>query len=203
MKAKSIITFAVLAGLSLTGAGLQRAAKPELYVIAIGSPRPELVESVAAEVQARLRMGVRLLSPLELDPRAYDAGRSQVIGERLIEAITYRNPALAADRNARVIGITAFDMYMDGRRAEWKFAFAVRSPDRRVAVISHARMDPAALGGASNEELLRSRLRKMVLKNVGLIYYGLPASNNPRSVMFNNVLGVDDLDRMSEEFDPK
>lgn len=203
MKAASVVTFVVLAGLSMTGAGLQRAPQPDLYLIAIGSTRPELVESVAAEVQARLRMAVRLLSPLELDPRAYDARRSQVIGERLIDAIKYRNPALTADRSARVIGITAFDMYMDGRRAEWKFAFAVRSPDRRVAVISHARMDPAALGGASNEELLRSRLRKMVLKNVGLMYYGLPASNNPRSVMFNNVLGVDDLDRMSEEFDPK
>lgn len=50
---------------------------------------------------------------------------------------------------------------------------------------------------------LRSRLRKMVAKNIGIMYFGMSASDNPRSVLFRNVLGVDDLDRMTEEFDPK
>jgi predicted Zn-dependent protease len=203
LKSRFLVTLVLLAGFGAVTAAAQRTPRPDLYVIGIGSPRPELVDNVAAEIQARLRLSVGLLPPLELDPRAYDARRSQVIGERLIDAIKYRNPALTADARARVIGVTAFDMYMDARRAEWKFAFAVRSPDRRIAVISHARMDPVALGGASNDDLLRARLRKMVLKNVGIIYYGLRASNDPRSVMFNNVLGVDDLDRMTEEFDPK
>lgn len=203
MKSPFLITLALIAALSATAVGVQRTAKPDLYVIAIGSPRPDLVDSVGAELQARLRLPVGILPPLELDPRAYDAGRSQAIGERLIDAIKYRNPALTSNPRARVIGITAFDMYMDSMRAQWKFAFAVRSQDRRVAVISHARMDPAALGGPSDDELLRSRLRKMVLKNVGIIYYGLRGSDNPRSVMFSNVLGVDDLDRMTEDFDPR
>jgi predicted Zn-dependent protease len=203
VKSPFLVTLALIAGLSATPAGVQRAAKADLFVIAIGSARPELVESVAADLQARLRLPVGLLPQLELDPRAYDARRSQVIGERLIDAIKYRNPALTSNPKARVIGITAFDMYMDSMRAQWKFAFAVRSPDRRVAVISHARMDPAALGGTSDDELLRSRLRKMVLKNVGIIYYGLRGSDNPRSLMFSNVLGVDDLDRMTEDFEPR
>jgi len=43
----------------------------------------------------------------------------------------------------------------------------------------------------------------MVTKNIGIMYFGLPASDNPRSVLFRNILGVDDLDRMTEEFSPK
>ena len=40
-------------------------------------------------------------------------------------------------------------------------------------------------------------------KNIGIIYYGPPASPNPRSVMYCDILGVDDLDRMTEDFNPK
>ena len=172
-------------------------------MVAVGSARPELVDVVAAEAQTRLRLSVGILDPLEVDSRTFDTRRSQVIGERVIAAIRSRYPSLNTDPSARVVGITALDMYMDAKRAEWTFAFAVRSPDQRIAVISHARMDPMALGGVPDDELLRTRLRKMVLKNVGIIYYGLRGSNDPRSLMFNNVLGLSDLDRMTEEFDPK
>ena len=54
-----------------------------------------------------------------------------------------------------------------------------------------------------DEELLRSRLRKMVIKNIGMMYYGLPVSRDPRSVLYGNVLGLDDLDYMSEFFEPR
>lgn len=64
-------------------------------------------------------------------------------------------------------------------------------------------MDPVAYGQPPNEELLRSRLRKMVMKDIGIMYYGLPLSNDPRSVMYRNILGIDDLDRMTEHFAPK
>ena len=43
----------------------------------------------------------------------------------------------------------------------------------------------------------------MIVKNIGIMYFGLPASDNPRSALFRNVLGVDHLDRMTEEFDSK
>lgn len=72
-----------------------------------------------------------------------------------------------------------------------------------VAVVSYARMDPATLGQAPDAAVLETRLRKMISKNIGIIYYGLPTSNNPRSAMFRNILGVDHLDRLTEDFRPK
>ena len=41
------------------------------------------------------------------------------------------------------------------------------------------------------------------MKDIGIMYYGLPLSNDPRSVMYRNILGIDDLDRMTEHFAPK
>jgi len=40
-------------------------------------------------------------------------------------------------------------------------------------------------------------------KEHGIMYFGLPASDNPRSALFRSILGVDDLNRMTEDFIPK
>ena len=43
------------------------------------------------------------------------------------------------------------------------------------------------------------RLQKLVTKSIGLMYFGL-LSDDPGSVLYRNILGPRDLDRMSEEF---
>ena len=44
------------------------------------------------------------------------------------------------------------------------------------------------------------RLQKMVTKDIGILYFGLPQSDDPKSVLYKDVLGPMDLDRMSEDF---
>jgi predicted Zn-dependent protease len=117
--------------------------------------------------------------------------------------VRFRHPTLAKNPRTRVIGITPYDMYMEAMREQWAFTFSLRSADQRLAVISYARMDPANLGDVPDTTLLRSRLRKMVTKNIGIMYFGLAVSDNPRSALFRNILGVDDLDRMTDDFSPK
>jgi predicted Zn-dependent protease len=75
--------------------------------------------------------------------------------------------------------------------------------ENRLAIISYARMDAVNLGDPPNDEVLRSRLRKMLTKDVGLMCLGLAMNDNPRSVLDGNGLGVDEVDVMTEEFDPK
>jgi hypothetical protein len=64
-------------------------------------------------------------------------------------------------------------------------------------------MDPANLGNTPDEELLRSRLRKMIFKNIGIMCYSLPVSQDPKSVLYGNVFSLGDLDYMSEFFEPR
>jgi hypothetical protein len=47
-----------------------------------------------------------------------------------------------------------------------------------------------------------ARLQKMITKDIGILFFQLPESADPRSVLYNNILGPDDLDRMTEEFSP-
>lgn len=64
-------------------------------------------------------------------------------------------------------------------------------------------MDPAALGLSPDPGLLRGRVAKMVAKNIGVLYFGLPLSNNPRSALYGNIGGTDELDVMTEYFEPQ
>jgi predicted Zn-dependent protease len=75
--------------------------------------------------------------------------------------------------------------------------------DDRMAVVSYARMDPAVFGLPPDPDMLRSRVTKMVAKDIGVIYYGLPLSDNPRSALYSKIDGTDELDVMTEYFDPR
>jgi len=181
----------------------QTAPPVTLHLIAVGDVPTTRVIELAAHFQRRFGLKVETLLPLGFDEATFDRERSQIGADRLIQAIRFRHPTLAKNSHTRIIGITSLDMYMQAMREEWSFTFSLRSRDQRMAVVSYARMDPANLGGPPDDQLLMSRLRKMIAKNIGIIVYGLPPSRNPRSVLYGNILGTDDLDRMTEEFDPR
>ena len=155
--------------------------------MAIGKVPAGMIEEIAGHFTAKFRVPIKALAPIGSDRLAFDEPRSQMVADRLIQAVRFRHPTLAKNARTRV----------------------GRSPSRCAAAIGdspsclYARMDPANLGQRRDDALLRQRLRKMIVKNIGIMYFGLPASDNPRSALFRNVLGVEDLDRMTEEFDPK
>jgi predicted Zn-dependent protease len=197
-----------LAAVIVVAAGVMAGAQaptgnPELYFVGIGTVPAEMVDDLAAHFRDKFGISIQTLVPLGSDRLTFDAQRSQAIADRLIQAVRFRYPSLAKNPRTRIIAITSSDMYMEEMREQWAFTFSLRSDDRRMAVVSYARMDPETLGAAPDEGLLRSRLRKMIAKNIGIMYFGLNPNDNPRSVLFGNVLGVADLDRMTEDFQPK
>jgi predicted Zn-dependent protease len=196
----TISIVAVAFGLA-TGARTQ-GSRADLYFVAVGPVPVELLQGLASHVQSKYGAPSTTLEALALDATIYDERRKQAIAESLVQFMRARYPTLAASGRARVIGITAYDMYMRAR-PDWRFSFSTRSGDQRFAVVSYARMDPGALGSLAKSQLAISRLRKMVAKNVGMMYFGLPPNRNPRSVLYDQVLGIDDLDRMTDDFNPK
>lgn len=180
-----------------------QASTRTLHLVIIGSVKPGLIEHLVSYFDRAFDLKLEVLPALSLDGQAVDERRGQAIAEELISTVRRRYAQVARDPDARVISITPRDTFILAMQKQWRFAFSLRGDDRRFAVISYARMDPVAYGQPPNEELLRSRLRKMVMKDIGIMYYGLPLSNDPRSVMYRNILGIDDLDRMTEHFAPK
>jgi len=175
----------------------------QLYFVGVGNIHPDLVKELTAHFRQTLGLDIQELPAISFDPVTVDTDRSQVVAEELIAAIRRRHPALALDTHARIIGVTGDDMFLRKMAGSWGFGFSLRSDDAYMAVVSYARMDPAALGLSPDPDMLRSRLTKMVAKNIGVLYYGLPLSNDPRSALYGNIGGTDELDVMTEYFEPQ
>jgi hypothetical protein len=51
-----------------------------------------------------------------------------------------------------------------------------------------------------NRETPATRLRKIVTKDIGILYYGLPQSQSPKSVLYSQIMGIEELDAVGEDF---
>ena len=50
---------------------------------------------------------------------------------------------------------------------------------------------------AVQPEREKARLRKLMLRYIGLYWCGLPKNNDPRSVLYKTIISTADLDRMA------
>jgi predicted Zn-dependent protease len=180
-----------------------REVSHRVYLVGVGHVRPALIEQLAGHFRQTLGIDVEELPAVPFDRATVDSDRSQVVAEELVAAIRRRYPAEARDGGVRIIGVTGDDMFLRSKAGSWAFGFSWRSEDGHMAVVSYARMDPAALGLSPDPDMLRSRVTKMVAKDIGVLCFGLPLSNNPRSALYGNIGGTDELDVMTEYFEPQ
>ncbi len=183
----------LLASVSCSGSS----AGQKIYFVQIGEMRSVHLDALQTYYKQRYDLTIEVLPPIGLEPVVVDERRRQLIAEELIELMKRRYPEHARNPQAILIGITEGDMYI--REVDWRFAFARRDAER-FAVVSSARMDPVNFGYLPDDELRETRLRKMVSKNIGILYYKLPQKSDRKSVMFGPILGIDDLDSVGEDF---
>ena len=167
------------------------------YLVRLGPPRAVALTSLPDYYDAWLGLKVETLPDLPLDAQAFDSGRRQYVAEDLIASLRQALPQLSADPSATVIAVTEADMYI--RAYDWRYAFNYRD-GQGFAVVSSARMVPWLYRLRGKEYLLHTRFRKMVSRNIGILVYELPPSRDPTSLLYHQVLGLDDLDLIQETF---
>ena len=153
------------------------------------------LEDLATFYAERYDLEVQILSPAAIPRVARDAARDQLVVETLIEALRAAYPE-ARDPSRVVIGFTSDDVHIR-ERPDWTWAFGMAT-EGHLAVLSTARMGPEP--GPFGHQLETARLRKMVTKYIGFLFFDLSLSSDPHSVLYNNILGVPDLDAMGEDF---
>ena len=169
-----------------------------VYLVPLGAPDPPFLDNVAAYLEQRYQLRVVKLAALPLDKSVVDNARRQLIAEALIALMRRGYPREAADDSAVLVGITSNDLYIASyTKSRWAFSYRM---DGRFAVVSTARMDEGRWGRVSNPELLETRLRKMVTKNLGILYFRLDQSTDRRSVMYGPIQSFGDLDSIGDDF---
>lgn len=132
---------------------------------------------------------------LTLPPMTYDLNREQFIAEKILDEVKKGYSWIPSEKPFIPIAFTKSDMYIE--KYNWLYAFGFRR-DWRV-IVSTARMDYGFLNiWTANQETQDVRLRKMVTKNIGALYYRLPLSDNCRNAMYGKVGGPRDLDLMGD-----
>jgi YD repeat-containing protein len=169
-----------------------------LYLIPIGQIKSLNLQELISYYNDALGLKIELLAAIPFEERVRDQQRRQLIAEELINLMRRRLPKLANDPSAILLGITEEDMYI--RSYGWSFAVNLRRQSR-FGVVSSYRLQPVLSGIAHNQELLTTRVRKLVSKNVGVLVYRLPLNDDPTSLLYSGGLGGRDFDKMIESFD--
>jgi predicted Zn-dependent protease len=190
---RAVLICSLTAAATAVSTSCGSAGPGRLSLVSMHATAPELVETLAKYYRETLAVDVEILPALQPDASAFDQERQQFVAEALVTLL--RDAHADRGRSGAVIGITSRDMYI--RRLPWRFAFSLREPP--FAVVSYARMDPVALGGPGNRDRLESRLRKMVTRNVGVMIFRLGMNADATTLMYQDVLGVDELDRIDED----
>jgi predicted Zn-dependent protease len=173
-----------------------------VVVVPMGDAAVDVVQRVSQNLEKRWSIPIDVRAPVSIDRTLVDPDRRQVVAER---ALVWLEGRFAQQSPSRVIvGVLADDLYSAER--SWAYAFSMRKRRRGapgLAVISTARMREEFYGHQPNKALLAARFGKMLAKNVGVLSLGLPLNDNPTSVMYRNVLSLDDLDRMTDGLDDR
>jgi predicted Zn-dependent protease len=184
--------------LVLATGGCTTAPVCQIYFVPIGAFPETMLKNLIRHYDQTLQLRIRPLPALPVTDDMMDQARKQLIGEEVIRKMKEQWPDLATDPNVRLFGLTGEDMFI--RSKQWYFAFALRE-EGRFALVSTRRMDPAFFKLPPNDDVMATRLRKMLTKQIGLHYYGLPDRQEKTSVLFSPILGLDDLDAVASEFD--
>lgn len=198
-----LLVFAVPVGVGHAGTAQKQLTRvpgksaATVFFVPLGDVRSVSLQELVKFYKQKYGLVIQTLPALQLERGALDRQRRQLIAEELIEFMKRGYPNHAANPRVILIGITEYDMYI--RKYSWAFGFTYRA-ENRFAVVSSARMNPIILGRPADPVLLQTRLRKMITKNLGILYFHLPQSNDPSSVLYRSILGIDDLDRVGESF---
>jgi predicted Zn-dependent protease len=162
-----------------------------VYLVPMGDFPREKAEALVTHYREKFGLTIEITASMPLPDDAFDYQRDQIGAERLLEAIATSDLAVD-DPDAVIIGLTGVDMYIESMT--WRYAYGLRSVGTH-AVASTGRLDYRA-----DDAKQMQRLRKIITKDLGILYYGLMPSTDPRSVLYQGILGPDDLDGVSEDF---
>lgn len=164
----------------------------------LGQNSPSVVTGLIDYFAQEYGLSIVPMTPLPVPQEFIDRERMQIEAGSLIDYVARIYPELASDPQAVLIGLTAVDVYTADE--DWRFAFGVRGTyGEPLGVISTFRMNLYSQQELADEELVFARVRKMVERYVGQLYYGLELNDDPKSPLYHTILGLTDLDRIEKQ----
>lgn len=174
----------------------QLRAPGSLYFVALGDAASGDVSELASFFEKEFGIPVKVLPAMSLPLDAYDAARKQWVSELAMQALEAKHPEIAADQDAKIMGVVEDDQYIRG--FDWPFTFNYRYKNK-YSIISPFRLDPAFDRFPESPAIRMERLRKVAMKSVAYLHMGFRESRDPQSVdAFEG--STEDIDRMGSVY---
>ncbi|HTZ48559.1 MAG TPA: archaemetzincin [Verrucomicrobiae bacterium] len=145
-----------------------------VYLVAIGSVANPVLDWVEATIAEWCPWPVWRVPPLAFPPDSFDMKRGQYKSVDIMKAVARCAPPEAT----RILGVTEGDLAIP----TLTFVFGQAQLDGAVAVVSLARLRQEFYGLPADENVLRERLVKEVLHELGHTF-GLTHCAEPKCVM--------------------
>lgn len=166
-----------------------------VYFLPIGKIKEPKMDYLKAYYKKKFGIDIKILPQLPLDPIAYNNLRKQYSAEKMLQYGEKAYPEISKKETSYLFILTDADIYTFNEN--WRFALCIRNARTlRSCIISFARLKI----DFPDKRKFNARAVKLINKNLGILYWKLPASNNPESPMFTPIMGVGDLDKMTEKF---
>ena len=169
-----------------------------VYLVTLGKMDPDSVRPLIEAFHQKYGLEIQMLPPIDLPSWAWNDSRKQFVAEDLVAAMKLGYPKLAADPAAILIGITDQDMYI--QELNWSYAFSFRE-EERFAVVSTTRLSEDEDGNRSLTVAdLQKRILKLMIRDVGILYYRLQPSADYRSILYRELDEPSDLDGIGDDY---
>ena len=170
----------------------------KVYFVPIGESASAEIQHLVTYYREKFGLEINVLPSFRPQPSDIDADRRQLIAENLVSSMVRAYPDYARNRALVLIGITDYDIYP--RSVNWQFVFGWRDFRSHAAIASTARLGLHYFGEAKDQATVNRRLCKVVTKDIGLMVFEKPPNNNPKSVLYDSIGGLEELDAVGEDF---
>lgn len=168
-----------------------------VFLIPLGVVGGLGIDSLPQYYREKYGLSVEILAPVTLDSSVRDTESGRLIAEELEELMKRRLPHLANDASAVLIGITDQDMYIRemGMSSMYNF-YEIRG---RVGVVSSFLLRRNLF--QENGEVVRTRVRKLVSRDIGIMAFQLPQNSDSTSLLARTIGPVPNIDLVTESFE--
>lgn len=150
----------------------------KLYFVPVGSQAIP-VQSLADYYLEKFGTQITVLPQVDIQPADCIPARRQCVAEELEAEMTTAYPDIARDPDSVMIALTDEDIFP--RDLGWRFTYSLHSA--RFGIVSTRRMDPAFWGDKPDDAIRLASTKQMLTKYVAMMYYRVPDSFDPTSVM--------------------
>jgi len=175
-----------------TGIGSHRMTLgPGIYLLALGRLKTIDPQELSYELTLRYHFPVEILPPLPVTTSTLDSKHHALDAERLLGLIA---ESFHVKARTTIIGLTDYELYSAALAP--RYPFTLRQPPH-YAVVSTADLG-ADLGSRLEGHTRHQRTRKLVARDIGFMYLGLPEVDDPHSLLRTEMSSIDEIDELRE-----